>query len=114
MASDPAAVTRLYEQIPLESMTQVSDSYMAWYVDRVTRQLDDTTAGLRTELRENDAKEASYCPTPREQEAIERLKRRGLSAMDRLDRIADQGADLIPLSMRRLDHLERTGPAPKD
>src|SRR5258708_12950500 len=113
MASDPAAVTRLYEQIPLESMTQVSDSYMAWYVDRVTRQLDDTTAGLRTELRENDAKEASYCPTPREQEAIERLKRSGVSGMDLLDRMVEQGEDWITLTMRRLDHFERTGLAPK-
>jgi hypothetical protein len=114
MASDPAAVTRLYEQIPLESMTQVSDSYMAWYVDRVTRQLDDTTAGLRAELRENDAKEASYCPTPREQEAIERLKRSGVSGMDLLDRMVEQGEDWITLTMRRLDHFERTGLAPKD
>src|SRR5258708_39253832 len=114
MASDPAAVTRLYEQIPLESMTQVSDSYMAWYVDRVTRQLDDTTAGLRTELRENDAKEASYCPTPREQEAIERLKRSGVSGMDLLDRMVEQGEDWITLTMRRLEHFQRTRLAPKD
>jgi hypothetical protein len=114
MSSDPSAVTKLYEQIPLESMQQVSESYMAWYVDRVTRHLDETTAGLRAELRENDAKEASFCPTPREQEAIERLKRSGVTGMDLLDRMVEQGEDWLVLTMRRLDHFERTGLAPKD
>ncbi len=114
MTSDPTAVTKLYENIPLESMQQVAESYMAWYVDRVTRQLDETTAGLRSELRENDAKEASFCPSPREQEAIERLKRSGVTGMDLLDRMVEQGEDWLLLTMRRLDHFERTGLAPKD
>ncbi len=70
MASDPTAVTKLYEQIPLDAMQQVSDSYMSWYVDRVTRQLDETIAGLRSELRENDAKEASFRPSQNELNAI--------------------------------------------
>src|SRR5215469_6197941 len=114
MASDPTAVTKLYEQIPLEAMQQVSDSYLSWYVDRVTRQLDEVMAGLRSELRENDAKEASYCPTPHEQEAIERLKRSGVTGMDLLDRMVEQGEDWLSVTMRRLDHFERTGLAPKD
>ena len=114
MTSDPTAVTKLYENIPLESMQQVAESYMAWYVDRVTRQLDETTAGLRAELRENDAKEASFCPSPREQEAIERLKRSGVTGIDLLDRMVEQGEDWLLLTMRRLDHFERTGLAPKD
>jgi hypothetical protein len=114
MTSDPTAVTKLYENIPLESMQQVAESYMAWYVDRVTRHLDETTAALRSELRDNDAKEASYCPSPREQEAIERLKRSGVSGMDLLDRLVEQGEDWLLLTMRRLDHFERTGLAPKD
>src|SRR5215475_9649274 len=114
MASDPTAVTKLYEQIPLEAMQQVSDSYLSWYVDRVTRQLDEVMAGLRSELRENDAKEASYCPTPHEQEAIERLKRSGVTGIDLLDRMVEQGEDWLSVTMRRLDHFERTGLAPKD
>ena len=114
MASDPTAVTKLYEQIPLEAMQQVSDSYLSWYVDRVTRQLDEVMAGLRAELRENDAKEASYCPTPHEQEAIERLKRSGVTGIDLLDRMVEQGEDWLSVTMRRLDHFERTGLAPKD
>ena len=114
MASDPTAVTKLYEQIPLEAMQQVSDSYMAWYVDRVTRQLDETMAGLRSELRENDAKEASFRPSQNELGAIERLQRSGVTGMDLLDRMVEQGEDWLMLTMRRLDHFERTGLAPKD
>src|SRR5262249_11674040 len=114
MTSDPATVTKLYEQLPLEEMQQVAESYIAWYVESVTRTLDERTASLRAELRENDAKEASYCPTPREQEAIERLKRSGVSGMDLLDRMVEQGEDWMMLTMRRLDHFERTGLAPKD
>ena len=114
MASDPTAVTTLYAQIPLQAMQQVSDSYMAWYVDRVTRQLDETMAGLRTELRENDAKEASFRPSQNELGAIERLQRSGVSGMDLLDRMVEQGEDWLMLTMRRLDHFERTGLAPKD
>jgi len=45
MASDPTAVTKIYEQIPLQAMQQVSESYMSWYVERVTSELDRTTAG---------------------------------------------------------------------
>ncbi|HEV2405996.1 MAG TPA: hypothetical protein VGR88_11105 [Ktedonobacterales bacterium] len=114
MASDPTAVTTLYAQIPLQAMQQVSDSYMAWYVERVTRQLDETMAGLRSELRENDAKEASFRPSQNELNAIERLQRSGVSGMDLLDRMVEQGEDWLMLTMRRLDHFERTGLAPKD
>lgn len=114
MASDPTIVTKIYEQIPLEAMQQVSDSYMAWYVDRVTRQLDDTMASLRSELRENDTKEASYRPSPQELEAIERLQRSGVTGVDLLDRMVEQGDDWLGVTMRRLDHFERTGLAPKD
>src|SRR5215468_10324449 len=114
MSSDPTAVTKLYEQIPLESMQQVSDSYLAWYVDRVTRQLDEHMAALRSELRDNDAKEASYRPSPNELSAIERLQRSGVTGVDLLDRMVEQGEDWLMLTMRRLDHFERTGLAPKD
>jgi hypothetical protein len=114
MAADPTVVTKIYEQIPLEAMQQVSDSYMAWYVDRVTRQLDDTMASLRAELRENDQKEQSYRPSPQELEAIERLQRSGVTGVDLLDRLVEQGDDWLAVTMRRLDHFERTGMAPKD
>lgn len=114
MASDPTAVTKLYEQIPLEAMQRVSDSYMAWYVTRVTQSLDETMSGLRSELRDNDAKEASYRPSPAELSAIERLQRSGVTGMDLLDRMVEQGEDWLSLTMRRLDHFERTGLAPKD
>jgi hypothetical protein len=114
MASDPTAVTKLYEQIPLEAMQRVSDSYMAWYVTRVTQSLDETMSGLRSELRDNDAKEASYRPSPAELSAIERLQRSGVTGVDLLDRMVEQGEDWLVLTMRRLDHFERTGLAPKD
>ncbi|HET9112148.1 MAG TPA: hypothetical protein VFN78_15060 [Ktedonobacterales bacterium] len=114
MASDPTAVTKLYEQIPLEAMQRVSDSYMAWYVTRVTQSLDETMSGLRSELRDNDAKEASYRPSPSELSAIERLQRSGVTGVDLLDRMVEQGEDWLVLTMRRLDHFERTGLAPKD
>jgi len=114
MASDPTAVTKLYEQIPLEAMQRVADSYMAWYVSRVTQSLDETMSGLRSELRDNDAKEASYRPSPAELSAIERLQRSGVTGVDLLDRMVEQGEDWLTLTMRRLDHFERTGLAPKD
>lgn len=114
MASDPTAVTQLYEQIPLEAMQRVSDSYMAWYVTRVTQSLDETMSSLRAELRDNDAKEASYRPAPAELSAIERLQRSGVTGVDLLDRMVEQGEDWLVLTMRRLDHFERTGLAPKD
>ncbi|MBF6591368.1 MAG: hypothetical protein IVW57_12695 [Ktedonobacterales bacterium] len=114
MASDPTAVTKLYEQLPLQAMQQVSESYMAWYVDRVTAELDKTMAGLRAELRDNDAKEASYRPSPNELGAIERLQRSAVTGVDLLDRMVEQGEDWLMLTMRRLDHFERTGLAPKD
>lgn len=114
MASDSTAVTKLYEQIPLEAMQRVNDSYMSWYVTRVTQSLDETMSGLRAELRDNDAKEASYRPSPAELTAIERLQRSGVTGVDLLDRMVEQGEDWLVLTMRRLDHFERTGLAPKD
>ncbi len=114
MASNPEAVTQLYEQIPLAAMQRVSDSYMAWYVNRVTQELDKITGERRAELRDNDAKEASYRPSPNELSAIERLQRSGVTGVDLLDRMVEQGEDWLMLTMRRLDHFERTGLAPKD
>jgi hypothetical protein len=95
-------------------MQQVSDSYLAWYVDRVTRQLDEHMAALRSELRENDAKEAGFRPSPNELSAIERLQRSGVTGVDLLDRMVEQGEDWLVVTMRRLDHFEKTGLAPKD
>lgn len=114
MSTDPTKITQLYAQIPLEAMQQVSDSYMAWYVDRVTRELDETIAGLRAELRENDAHEASFRPSPAELNAIERLQRAGVTSVDLLDRMVEQGEEWLTVTMHRLDHFERTGLAPKD
>src|SRR5574340_719952 len=114
MASDSTAVTKLYEQIPLEAMQRVNDSYMSWYVTRVTQSLDETMAGLRAELSDNDSKEASYRPSPAEVSAIERLQRSGVTGVDLLDKMVEQGEDWLVLTMRRLDHFERTGLAPKD
>jgi hypothetical protein len=114
MSTDPSKITQLYAQIPLEAMQQVSDSYMAWYVERATRELDETIAGLRNELRENDAHEASFRPSPAELNAIERLQRDGVTSVDLLDRMVEQGEDWLTLTMHRLDHFERTGMSPKD
>src|SRR5579859_2044946 len=114
MVSDPTAVTKIYEQLPFEALQQVADSYMAWYVDRVTHQLDDTMTNLRSELRENDQREASFRPSPLELEAIERLQRSGVTAVDLLDRMVEQGDDWLRVTMSRLDHFEKTGLAPKD
>ena len=114
MASDPTTVTRLFEQLPLQAMQSVADGYMAWYVTRVTQSLDETIAGRRAELRDNDAKEASYRPSPAELSAIERLQRSGVTGVDLLDRMVEQGEDWLVLTMRRLDHFEKTGLAPKD
>jgi hypothetical protein len=114
MASDPTTVTKLFEQLPLQAMQSVADGYMAWYVTRVTQSLDETIAGRRAELRDNDAKEASYRPSPAELSGIERLQRSGVTGMDLLDRMVEQGEDWLVLTMRRLDHFEKTGLAPKD
>lgn len=114
MSTDPTKITQLYAQIPLEAMQQVSDSYMAWYVERVTRELDETIAGLRAELRENDAHEASFRPSPAELNAIERLQRDGVTSVDLLDRMVEQGEVWLTVTMHRLDHFERTGLSPKD
>ena len=114
MSTDPTKITQLYAQIPLEAMQQVADSYMAWYVERVTRELDETIAGLRAELRENDAHEASFRPSPAELNAIERLQRAGVTSVDLLDRMVEQGEEWLMLTMRRLDHFEHTGLSPKD
>ncbi len=105
MASDPTVITKIYEQIPLEAMQQVSDSYMAWYVDRVTRQLDDTMSSLRSELRDNDQKETSFRPSPQELESIERLQRSGVTGVDLLDRMVEQG----DAPVARLASLARHG-----
>lgn len=114
MPADPTAVTKLYEQLPLDAMQIAHASYMAWYVDRVTSELDRTMAGLRSELRDNDAKEASYRPSANEVSAIERLQQSGVTGVDLLDRMVEQGEDWLVVTMRRLDHFERTGLAPKD
>jgi hypothetical protein len=37
-----------------------------------------------------------------------------VTGMDLLDRMVEQGEDWLMLTMRRLDHFERTGLAPKD
>ena len=114
MASDPQAVVSLYERIPLGAVQQMADSYLTWYVQCVTQRLDEIAAGLRANLRANDTLETSCCPTPREQDAILRLQQRSVTGLDLLDRMVERGEGWLLLTMRRLEHFERTGLAPKD
>ncbi len=114
MSADANAITQLYEQIPLEAMQQVADSYMTWYVDKVTRQLDETIAKLRAELEENDKQEALFKPSAAELDAMRRLQANKVSDVDLLDRLVGKGEEWLVLTMHRLDYFERAGLAPTD
>jgi len=114
MSSDATTITQLYEQIPLEAMQQVADSYMTWYVDRATRQFDETIAKLRAELEENDKQEALFKPSAAELDSMRRLQANKVSDVDLLDRLVGKGEEWLVLTMHRLDYFERAGLAPTD
>ncbi len=114
MSSDATTITQLYEQIPLEAMQQVADSYMAWYVDKVTREFDGTITQLRAELEENDKQEALFKPSAAELEAMRRLQSNKVSDVDLLDRLVERGEEWLVLTMHRLDYFERAGLSPND
>jgi hypothetical protein len=114
MSSDTTTITQLYEHIPLEAMQQVADSYMTWYVDRATRQFDETIAKLRAELEENDKQEALFKPSSAELDAMRRLQANKVADVDLLDRLVGKGEDWLVLTMHRLDYFERAGLAPTD
>jgi hypothetical protein len=114
MSADANTITQLYEQIPLEAMQQVADSYMTWYVDKVTHQLDETIAKLRAELEENDKQEALFKPSAAELDAMRRLQANKVSDVDLLDRLVGKGEEWLVLTMHRLDYFERAGLAPTD
>ncbi len=114
MSSDATTITQLYEQIPLEAMQQVADSYMAWYVERATRQLDETIAKLRAELEENDKQEALFKPSAAELDSMRRLQANKVTDVDLLDRLVEKGEEWLVLTMQRLDYFERAGLAPTD
>ncbi len=114
MSSAATTVTQLYEQIPLEAMQQVADSYMTWYVDRVTHQLDETIAKLRAELEQNDKQEARFKPSAAELDAMRRLQANKVTDVDLLDRLVEKGEEWLVLTMHRLDYFERAGLAPTD
>jgi hypothetical protein len=76
--------------------------------------LDEASAALRAELRDNDAKEALYRPSPAELGAIESLQRRGVTGIYLLDRMMEQGENWLLQTMRRLDYFEKAGLAPND
>ncbi len=114
MSSDATTITQLYEQIPLEAMQQVADSYMSWYVERATRQLDETIAKLRAELEENDKQEARFKPSAAELDAMRRLQANKVTDVDLLDRLVEKGEEWLVLTMQRLDYFERAGLAPTD
>jgi len=114
MSSDATTITQLYEQIPLEAMQQVADSYMAWYVEKVTREFDGTITRLRTELEENDKQEALFKPSAAELEAMRRLQSNKVTDVDLLDRLVERGEEWLVLTMHRLDYFERAGLSPND
>src|SRR5579883_1038744 len=114
MSSDTTAITQLYEHIPLEAMQQVADSYMTWYVEKATRQLDETIAKLRAELEENDKQEALFKPSTAELDAMRRLQANKVTDVDLLDRLVERGEEWLVLTMQRLDYFERAGLAPND
>lgn len=114
MSSDATTITKLYEQIPLEAMQQVADSYMSWYVEKATSELDATIARLRAELEENDKQEALFKPSAAELDSMRRLQSNKVNDVALLDRLVEQGEDWLVLTMQRLDYFERAGLAPHD
>lgn len=114
MSADTTTITQLYEQIPLEALQQVADSYMTWYVDKATRQFDETIARLRAELEENDKQEALFKPSAAELDSMRRLQTNKVADVDLLDRLVGKGEEWLVLTMHRLDYFERAGLAPTD
>lgn len=114
MSSATSTITQLYEQIPLEAMQQVADSYMTWYVERATRDFDETIAKLRAELEQNDKQEALFKPSAAELDAMRRLQANKVTDVDLLDRLVEKGEEWLVLTMHRLDYFERAGLAPTD
>src|SRR5215472_11327008 len=114
MSPNTATITKLYEQIPLEAMQQVADSYMAWYIEKTTRELDSSIARLRAELEENDKKETLFKPSAAELESMRRLQSNKVNDVDLLDRLVERGEEWLVLTMHRLDYFERAGLAPSD
>ncbi len=107
-------ITQLYERIPLEAMQQVADSYIAWYVQKVTQELDAKIAALRSELEQNDKEEARLKPSAAELDAMRRLQNNNVNQVDLLDRLMEKGEEWLVLTMHRLDYFERAGLAPHD
>ncbi|HEY7122404.1 MAG TPA: hypothetical protein VH540_00510 [Ktedonobacterales bacterium] len=107
-------VTQLYERIPLEAMQQVADSYIAWYVQKVTQDLDAKIAALRSELEQNDKEEAQLKPSAAELDAMRRLQNNNVTTIELLDRLMGKGEEWLVLTMHRLDYFERAGLAPHD
>lgn len=107
-------ITQLYERIPLEAMQQVADSYIAWYVQKVTQELDAKIASLRSQLEQNDKEEARLKPSPAELDAMRRLQNNKVTEVDLLDRLMEKGEEWLVLTMHRLDYFERAGLAPHD
>ncbi len=114
MSSDATTITSLYERIPLEAMQQVANSYMAWYVEKATQELDETIDRLRTELEGNDKQEAVFKPSASELESMRRLQSNRVNDVDLLDRLVERGEDWLVLTMQRLDYFERAGLSPND
>ena len=107
-------ITQLYERIPLEAMQQVADSYMAWYVQNVTKEHDSRIGALRNELEQNDKEEARLKPSAAELDAMRRLQSNNVTEVDLLDRLVEKGEEWLVLTMHRLDYFERAGLAPHD
>jgi hypothetical protein len=107
-------ITQLYERIPLEAMQQVADSYIAWYVQKVTQDLDAKIASLRSELEQNDKEEAQLKPSAAELDAMRRLQTNNVNEVGLLDRLMEKGEEWLVLTMHRLDYFERAGLAPHD
>ena len=114
MSTNATTITQLYEQIPLGAMQQVADSYMTWYVEKATHQLDEAIAQLRAELEENDKQEALFKPSGAELDAMRRLQSNKVADIDLLDRLVERGEEWLVLTMHRLDYFERAGLAPTD
>jgi hypothetical protein len=107
-------ITQLYERIPLDAMQQVADSYITWYVQKVTQELDAKIATLRNELEQNDKEEAQLKPSNAELDAMRRLQSNKVSEVELLDRLMEKGEEWLVLTMQRLDYFERAGLAPND
>lgn len=103
----PLAINHIFANLQPHDVEQFYAVYQQWLRQRTIANLQAQIASLRNQIAENNLRIQQVQPSPLALSALARLQSNGVTDLDLLDHMLDQGEAWLDSAMQHLDYCEQ-------